>query len=79
MRMLLAHSSGLPAHRKLYLAAQGREAILAAARRVRFEAAPMERAEYSDIGFILLGELLERLPGSDSMCSAIARFSPLKV
>ena len=59
--MLLAHSSGLPAHRKLYLEASGREAIQKAARRVPLEARPGTRAEYSDIGFILLGELLERL------------------
>ena len=59
--MLLAHSSGLPAHRRLYLEASGREAIQKAARRVPLQAEPGTRAEYSDIGFILLGELLERL------------------
>ncbi len=80
VRMLLAHSSGLPAHRKLYLAADGREAMLAAARRVPLEAAPMERAEYSDIGFILLGELLERIAGEplDAFCQREI-FSPLKL
>ncbi|HVJ05110.1 MAG TPA: serine hydrolase domain-containing protein [Candidatus Saccharimonadales bacterium] len=71
VRMLLAHSSGLPAHRKLYLDAQGREAMLEAARRVPLEAAPMARAEYSDIGFIVLGELLERVAGKtlDRFCA----------
>jgi len=70
VRMLLAHSSGLPAHRKLYLGATGREAVMRAARRVELEAAPMERAEYSDIGFILLGDLLERIAGErlDEFC-----------
>lgn len=63
VRMLLAHSSGLPAHRKLYLETDGREAMLAAARRVGLEAAPGARSEYSDIGFIVLGELLERIAG----------------
>lgn len=63
VQMLLAHSSGLPAHRKLYLEAQGREAVTAAAMRVALEAAPGTRAVYSDIGFILLGELLERIAG----------------
>jgi len=42
VRMLLAHSSGLPAHRKLYLEHDGREAMLAAARRVP-AAAPAPR------------------------------------
>ncbi len=80
VRMLLAHSSGLPAHRKLYLAADGREAMLAAAQRVPLEAAPLERAEYSDIGFILLGELLERVAGErlDTFCRREI-FAPLKL
>jgi len=80
VRMLLAHSSGLPAHRKLYLGANGREAMLRAARRVELEAAPMERAVYSDIGFILLGELLERIAGErlDEFCQNEI-FSPLNL
>jgi CubicO group peptidase (beta-lactamase class C family) len=78
VRMLLAHSSGLPAHRKLYLAVHGREAMLAAARQVPLDAPPMERAEYSDIGFIILGELLERVAGErlDAFCQR-ELFSPL--
>jgi serine-type D-Ala-D-Ala carboxypeptidase len=59
--MLLAHTSGLPAHRKLYLQAQGREAIQAETRGLPLEAEPGIRAEYSDMGFLILGELLERL------------------
>jgi CubicO group peptidase (beta-lactamase class C family) len=80
VRMLLAHSSGLPAHRKLYQEADGRAAMMAAAARVPLEAAPMARAEYSDIGFILLGELLERIAGErlDTFCEREI-FEPLKV
>lgn len=80
VRMLLAHSSGLPAHRKLYLASDGRDAMLAAARRVPLEAAPMERAEYSDIGFILLGELLEHVASEplDAFCRREI-FAPLNL
>ncbi|PSH05072.1 MAG: hypothetical protein CXZ00_02640 [Acidobacteria bacterium] len=63
VRMLLAHSAGLPAHRKFYLEANGRAALIEAAMRVPLERAPMTHAEYSDIGFILLGELLERIAG----------------
>jgi CubicO group peptidase (beta-lactamase class C family) len=63
VRMLLEHSSGLPAHRKLYLEATGREAMLAAARAVPLETEPGARTQYSDIGFIILGELLERIAG----------------
>src|SRR5579864_424579 len=60
-RMLLAHSSGLPAHEKLYLQAQSREELIRAATRVPLKADPKSNAEYSDIGFIVLGLALERL------------------
>jgi serine-type D-Ala-D-Ala carboxypeptidase len=78
VRMLLAHSSGLPAHRKLYIEAVGPAAIIASALRVPLERAPMAQAEYSDIGFILLGELLKRVAGEplDSFCEREV-FSPL--
>jgi CubicO group peptidase (beta-lactamase class C family) len=80
VRMLLEHSSGLPAHRKLYLEATGREAMVAAAMRVPLDSAPGARYEYSDIGFILLGELLERLAGEriDVFCQREV-FAPLKL
>jgi len=70
IRMLLAHSSGLPAYVRLFERANTREALLLAACRVPLEAAPGERTEYSDIGFILLGEALARLAGEplDSFC-----------
>src|SRR5271157_1308160 len=55
MRMLLAHSSGLPAYEKLFLRAQTREDLLQAAFTTPLAAAPGARAEYSDIGFITLG------------------------
>jgi len=60
-RMLLAHSSGLPAHEKLYLQAQSREELIRAAMRVPLKADPESNADYSDVGFIVLGLALERL------------------
>lgn len=60
-RMLLAHSSGLPAYEKLFLKARSRVQLLEAAFAVPLAADPGTRAEYSDIGFILLGLALERL------------------
>jgi CubicO group peptidase (beta-lactamase class C family) len=70
VKMLLAHTSGLPAHRKLYLHAHGREEMLAAARSVPLEAEPGVRTEYSDIGFIILCDMLERIAGKrlDEFC-----------
>jgi len=61
MRQLLAHSSGLPAYEKLFLRATTAEELLAAAFAVPLAADPGTRAEYSDIGFIVLGLALERL------------------
>jgi serine-type D-Ala-D-Ala carboxypeptidase len=60
-RMLLAHSSGLPAYEKLFLKAQSREELLFAALTTPLSADPGTRAEYSDIGFITLGAALERI------------------
>ncbi|HEV2399048.1 MAG TPA: serine hydrolase domain-containing protein [Candidatus Sulfotelmatobacter sp.] len=60
-RMLLAHSAGLPAYEKLFLKAQSREDLLTAAMTMPLKAGPGTRAEYSDIGFIILGVALERL------------------
>ena len=61
LRMLLAHSSGLPTYEKLFLRAKTREDLLQAAFTTPLAAAPGARAEYSDIGFIILGVVLERL------------------
>ena len=61
LRMLLAHSSGLPAYEKLFLRTKNRDELLHAALSVPLSASPGTRAEYSDIGFIILGIALERL------------------
>ena len=61
LRMLLAHSSGLPAYEKLFLHAHTREQLLDAAFATPLANDPGEQAAYSDIGFILLGVALERL------------------
>jgi serine-type D-Ala-D-Ala carboxypeptidase len=61
MRMLLSHSSGLPAYERLFLQAQTPDQLLQAAFTRPLSADPGSRVEYSDIGFILLGVALERL------------------
>jgi CubicO group peptidase (beta-lactamase class C family) len=61
VRMLLAHSSGLPAYEKLFLKARTAAELLAAAFTTPLSADPGARAEYSDIGFIILGIALERI------------------
>jgi CubicO group peptidase (beta-lactamase class C family) len=60
-RMLLAHSSGLPAYEKLFLKARTREELLRLAFTMPLSSSPGTRTEYSDIGFIILGIALERI------------------
>jgi CubicO group peptidase (beta-lactamase class C family) len=59
--MLLAHSSGLPAYARLFEQANSREGLLRAAFTQPLKAEPGSAAEYSDIGFIILGEALARI------------------
>jgi CubicO group peptidase (beta-lactamase class C family) len=61
--MLLAHSSGLPAYEKLFLKAHSREDLLRAAFTTSLSTDPGTHAEYSDIGFIILGAALEHITG----------------
>ena len=70
LRMLLTHASGLPAYKKLFLSSKTREEVLAAAFTTDLAADPGTRAEYSDIGFIVLGNALERLADEplDTFC-----------
>jgi CubicO group peptidase (beta-lactamase class C family) len=78
LRMLLAHSSGLPAHEKFFLKAHSRAELQQAAVTTPLAANPAARAEYSDIGFITLGIALERLADEslDRFCQREV-FAPL--
>lgn len=70
VRMLLDHSSGIPGYVRLFESARDREATIAAALHQPLTADPGTRAEYSDIGFIVLGHLIETVTGEhlDSFC-----------
>jgi CubicO group peptidase (beta-lactamase class C family) len=70
VRMVLAHSSGLPAYIKLFQTAHNKVELLQQALQVPLTTDPGTRAEYSDIGFILLGQALEKLSGEplDQFC-----------
>ena len=69
-RQLLTHSSGLPAYEKLFLKARTRDELLRAAFTTPLATDPATRADYSDIGFIILGIALERLADEalDTFC-----------
>src|SRR5437868_8139412 len=58
VRMLLAHSSGLPAYERLFERARTRNDLLRAATSTPLAHDPGSYAEYSDIGFIILVEIL---------------------
>jgi len=65
LRQALAHTTGLPAWRPLYLRTQGRgrDAVLAAVGAVSPEALPGRRVVYSDLGILLAGLAAERVAG----------------
>jgi CubicO group peptidase (beta-lactamase class C family) len=64
VRQLLVHTSGLPAWRPLYITSGGeREAALGAIASEPLEHQPDTQVVYSDLNFIVLGFLLERLTG----------------
>ena len=60
LRNLLSHTSGLPAWIPFYLESCGREGIVARAAQTPLVSAPGTQVIYSDLGFILLGEVARR-------------------
>src|SRR4029077_16401297 len=63
IRNLLTHSSGLPAHQDYFLTLHSKRQFIAAICKEPLEYAPGTKTIYSDLGFILLGEILERSTG----------------
>jgi len=69
VRRLLAHCSGLPAYRPFYLELiklppeARRNALLSMIVQTPLDAPPGKTAEYSDLGFMLLGLILEKQMG----------------
>jgi CubicO group peptidase (beta-lactamase class C family) len=78
IRELLTHSSGLPAHKEYFLTLHSKREIVAAICNEPLDYAPGTKTVYSDLGFILLGEILERTTGRTVEQLAIERiFTPL--
>ena len=80
IRHLLTHTSGLPAWRPLYLLTSDRDKVLAAIAAEPLQNKPGERVVYSDLGFIVLGFVLQRL--SDDTLKNLAQaqiFTPLQL
>jgi CubicO group peptidase (beta-lactamase class C family) len=63
VRQLLSHSSGLPSHRDFWRLPDGSAERLAAVLREPLEQPPGTAVRYSDLGFILLGEIVSAVTG----------------
>jgi len=64
IRHLLTHTSGLPAWIPFYLRTMGGDAIVRGAAATPLDAPPGAQVTYSDIGFVLLGEIVRRTFGA---------------
>jgi len=62
---LLTHSSGLPAYKKYFLETKGKENIIKRICDEELEYEPGTKSVYSDLGFILLGVVVEKLTGEN--------------
>lgn len=80
LRQLLTHTSGLPAWLPLYADCATAAEAVARICRTPLAAEPGTRVVYSDLGFILLGEIVRRVSGQSVDEFARARlFSPLNM
>ncbi len=61
---LLTHTSGLPAWKPFYLTASSREDVFNLALSTGLERKPGEAVIYSDVGFIILTRIIEKLCGA---------------
>jgi CubicO group peptidase (beta-lactamase class C family) len=79
IRQLLTHTSGLPAWRPLYIDAKnGRDSAINVIASQKLVAEPGKRVLYSDLGFIALGLVVERVAGQRLADIARERiFTPL--
>ncbi len=80
VRHLLTHSAGLPATAQLYKEIRGKAAYLERIQAMDLEYPPGSRSIYSDLGMILLGEILERATGQPLDAFVRERvFEPLRM
>jgi serine-type D-Ala-D-Ala carboxypeptidase len=80
IRHLLTHTSGLPAWIPFYLRTMGGDAIVRGAAATPLEAQPGTQVTYSDVGFVLLGEIVRRIFGAPLDALASERvYAPLEM
>jgi beta-glucosidase-like glycosyl hydrolase/CubicO group peptidase (beta-lactamase class C family) len=63
VRHLLAHQGGLPSYVRFFRSLEGRDAILAAAAKEGLMLEPGTAVRYSDLGFMLLMQVVEKASG----------------
>ncbi|HKF52509.1 MAG TPA: glycoside hydrolase family 3 N-terminal domain-containing protein, partial [Candidatus Acidoferrales bacterium] len=63
IRELLLHTAGLPAHREFFNSAKSPADLRKVLYSEPLVSAPGTKIEYSDLGFIILGDIVERLTG----------------
>jgi beta-glucosidase-like glycosyl hydrolase/CubicO group peptidase (beta-lactamase class C family) len=80
VRHLLTHSAGLPSWRPLHKEATSPESALALVYATELDTVPGARTVYSDLGAILLGQIVERVSG-ERLDRYLARhvFGPLRM
>jgi CubicO group peptidase (beta-lactamase class C family) len=74
---LLSHASGLPAYRPLHAEHRGLDAYVQAISTLALEYPPRSTAVYSDLDFILLGAILERMGPLSSQFEAMRTQIPI--
>ena len=75
---LLTHTSGFPAHLPLFRKVSGKQEMVESVLKLPLEYEPGLKAEYSDFGVILLGDVIEKLTGKTLDTLASERiFRPL--
>jgi beta-N-acetylhexosaminidase len=80
VRHLMTHTSGLPAHEKYFEAGAARREIVAGVVAAAPIYEPGAQSVYSDLGFIVLGEIIGRLTGKSLDDLAQRRiFEPLRM
>jgi CubicO group peptidase (beta-lactamase class C family) len=65
LRNLLLHDSGLPPFQKYFEEVDGKEKVIARVLAEPLVYEPGTKVEYSDLGFMLLGTIVERVTGQD--------------
>jgi uncharacterized protein YbbC (DUF1343 family) len=78
VRQLLTHTSGLPAVTPMSDWTTDRSAVIQRIASITFKAKPGERFLYSDVGFVVLQEIVERVSGRPLAAFAVDEvFAPL--